>query len=183
MRQFRSAGSVPECPAVTQRRPPGQFDSRDYARAYSSLAGAAIPGRAARGSISPRKATCQVPASGLSSFGPRSPARAIRKWERAGCREYPTSATHRKAPRRCCIAGALASSPAGFGWAGKDRRPLRTVRTIWFPHRRKGPGVVGIRGRPRPGFHGWFSPNQLRANACIAASLVAAKPCTGSGRD
>ena len=35
-----------------------------------------IPGRAARGSISPRKATCQVPASGSSSFGPRSPARA-----------------------------------------------------------------------------------------------------------
>ena len=35
-----------------------------------------IPGRAARGSISPRKATCQVPTSGLSSFGPRSPARA-----------------------------------------------------------------------------------------------------------
>ena len=148
--------------------------------------------------------------------------RAIRKWERPGCREYPTSATHRKAPRRCCIAGALASSPAGFRWAAKDRRPLRAARTIWFPHRRKGPGVVGMRGLPRPGakgvvitlagrsevirvrpgvrvsppsskrelsgtrlsrqpgFHGWFSPNQLRANACIAASLVAAKPCTGS---
>ena len=71
-----------------------------------------------------------------------------------GCREYPTSATHRKAPRRCCIAGALASSPAGFGWAGKDRRPLRAARTIWFPHRRKGPGVVGIRGLPRPGAKG-----------------------------
>ena len=35
-----------------------------------------IPGRAARVLISPRKATCQVPASGLSAFGPRSPARA-----------------------------------------------------------------------------------------------------------
>ena len=57
-------------------------------------------------------------------------------------------------PRRCCIAGALASSPAGFGWAGKDRRPLRAARTIWFPHRRKGPGVVGMRGLPRPGAKG-----------------------------
>ena len=45
-----------------------------------------IPGRAARGSISPRKATCQVPASGLSSFGPRSPARAKGQRERPRCR-------------------------------------------------------------------------------------------------
>jgi hypothetical protein len=35
-----------------------------------------FPGRAARGSISLRKATCQVPAGELSSFGPRPPTRA-----------------------------------------------------------------------------------------------------------
>jgi hypothetical protein len=38
--------------------------------------------------------------------------------------------------------------------------------------------LSGTRLSRQPGFHGWFSPNQLRANACIAASLVAARPCT-----
>ena len=37
-----------------------RFDSRGLARAYShSLAGTALPGRAARGPVHPRKAACQ----------------------------------------------------------------------------------------------------------------------------
>jgi hypothetical protein len=49
----------------------------EYLKAlHSDYSPASLPGRAARGSISPRKAACQVPASGLSSFAPRSPTRA-----------------------------------------------------------------------------------------------------------
>jgi len=43
-----------------------RFDSRTYPAAYSaSLAGTSLPGRAARGSVSPRKAICQ-PGENLS---------------------------------------------------------------------------------------------------------------------
>ena len=46
---------------MTQPMPPGRFDSRASTGLLVSLAGAAFSGRAARGSISPRKATCEVP--------------------------------------------------------------------------------------------------------------------------
>ena len=52
-------------PAVTQRLPPGRFDSRGWRGPTRLTRRGIFPGRAARGSISPRKATCQVPASGL----------------------------------------------------------------------------------------------------------------------
>ena len=61
---------------MTQPMPPGRFDSRDYARAYSSHS----PGQNS-GSGSARLDLSQkgdLPSSGerQSSFGPRSPARA-----------------------------------------------------------------------------------------------------------
>ena len=109
-----------------------------------------IPGRAARGSISPRKATCQVPASGSSSFGPRSPARAIRKWERPGCREYPTSATHRKAPRRLHRRG-LSVVPGRF-WMGREGSPsTKDSQNHLVPPQAERPRCRRNPGPPAPG--------------------------------
>jgi hypothetical protein len=47
---------------VTQRMPPVRLTAGTMRGLLVSLAGACIPGRAARGSISHKKATCQVPA-------------------------------------------------------------------------------------------------------------------------
>ena len=85
---------------MTQRRPPGRFDSRNYARAYSSHS----PGQHS-GSGSARL--------DLSQKGdlPSSDERALFIWSKvAGARKRPEWG---KAPRRCCIAGASHVPGAG----------------------------------------------------------------------
>ena len=92
----------------------------------ASLAGASVPGRAARGSVSPRKATCQVPASGLSSFGPRPPTRA--KSHGKGPASAEARASRRPCgPRRSSSAGRTLTSPTGV-----PRSSLKGVFVFWL---------------------------------------------------
>ena len=65
-----------------------------------------FPGRAARGSVPPRKAICQVSGERVASIVPRSPARVFAMG---------------KAPGSCCIAGAPRPGRQGLYPRGRSR--------------------------------------------------------------